>query len=342
MATIGNNFVGLLDIYNRTDSMRQFVPIIEAMNTVNPLMDDAVTVQCNQGTDHLTTIRSDIGDATWGRLYQGIPHQKSTTQQVKDTTGFVERSSLVDMRLLDLYDNGGAIRLSEAQPALEAIAQEVQRGYFYYDTATTPERFKGLGPRYSTLTGGGTASQIVDAGGTGADNTSIWFVTWGEQHTALIYPKGTAAGIQRQDMGTQRVLDDLGNPYYAKEEIFRQHVGVTVKDHRVNARIANIDVSELRAGNVDIYKLMTAAYYKLHARRAMKLKNGGAAPVGRTVIYMNRDVMEAMDNLSTNNGSSDNYVRLTPMELQGKEILSWRGFPIRETDALINNEARVV
>jgi len=30
------------------------------------------------------------------------------------------------------------------------------------------------------------------------------------------------------------------------------------------------------------------------------------------------------------------------MEIEGKEVLTYRGIPIRETDALVNTEARVV
>jgi hypothetical protein len=29
------------------------------------------------------------------------------------------------------------------------------------------------------------------------------------------------------------------------------------------------------------------------------------------------------------------------MEIQGEEVLTWRGFPIRETDALLNTEAAI-
>lgn len=342
MATIGNSYLSLIDLYKRSDSTRNITPVIEALNTLNPLMQDAVTVEANQGTKHLTTIRTGLPTVTWGRLYQGIPQSKSTTQQVEDTTGFVEGLSTVDVRLLELAKNPAALRMSEAQPMLESIAQDVQTNFFYSDTATTPERFKGLGARYNVLGGGGAGNQIVDGGGVGSDNTSIWFVTWGEQQTSLIYPEGTTAGISRQDKGEQRVYDDLNNPYYVKEELFRQHVGVTVRDWRYNVRIANIDVSNLQAGSVDVYDLLRRGYYKLQGRRNGKLKNGGMISQGKTVIYANREIISAMDALATNNGSSDNYIRMTPDEIEGREIMTWRGMPIRETDALILNEARVV
>lgn len=334
MATIGNSYLNLVDIYKRTGQNRELTPVIEALHTLNPLMQDAYTVECNQGTKHLTTTRTGLPAVTWGRLYQGIPQSKSTTQQVEDTTGFVEGLSFVDNRLLEISKNPGAVRMSEAQPFLESIAQDVQTNFFYSDTATTPERFKGVGARYNTLSN----SQVVDGGGSGSDNMSVWFITHGANQTRLIYPEGTAAGISRKDKGEQRVTDDLGNAYYGKEEEFRQHVGVSVGDFRFNSRIANIDVSDLIAGTVDPYALLSKGYWKLQGRRNGRVQNGGMVSAGRTVIYANRTFLEALDNATTN----DSKVQLRPSEVEGREIMTYRGIPIRETDALINAEQRVV
>lgn len=339
MATIGNSFLNLIDLYKGAGGAdAQLGEVVEVLRTLNPLMDDAVTTPANMGTYHRHTIRTGLPDVAWGRLYQGIPQSKSTTMQVDDTTGFVEGLSTVDTRLLEISDNPAGVRLSEGRSYLEAMAQEVQRGFFYHDTATSPEKFKGLAARYSTLGGGGAGNQIINGGGVGSDNTSIWFVTWGDDYTTLIHPKGTKAGVTREDKGEQRTSDQAGNIYYVKEELFRQHIGVAVRDWRFNARIANIDVSNVIAGSVDLYGLMRAATYKLQGRRAAKM-TGDVPTLGRTVIYMNRDMLQALDATGTN--ASNGALMLKPMELQGEEVLSYRGMPIRETDALINAESLV-
>ncbi len=332
MATIGNSFVDLIDIYKSQDGMGNYVPVIEMLMEMNPILDDAIAVECNKGTTHLHTVRAGLPDVTWGKLYQGIPNSKGKTSQVEDTTGFVEGLSTVDKRLLDLSSNEGAVRLSEAQAYLESMAQEVATKVFYGNSATDPEEFMGLAPRFNDLSAA-NGGQIIDAGGTGADNTSIWFVTWGDNQCNLIYPKGTQAGVQREDMGEQRVLDGSGNAYYAKEEKFTWHVGMAVKDWRYVSRIANIDVSDLAAGTVKLYDFMRKAYYKLQNRRVAG---------GKMAIYCNREVLEALDALATNAGASDSFVRLKPMEIEGKEVLTYRGIPIRESDSVINTEARVV
>ena len=332
MATLGNSFVDLIDVYKQQDGKGQFVPIIEILMELNPMLDDAIAVECNKGTTHLHTVRAGLPSVTWGKLYQGIPNSKGRTTQVEDTTGFVEGLSTIDERLLQLSTNEGAVRLSEAQAYLESMSQEVATKIIYGNSSSDPEEFMGLAPRFNDLNAS-NGGQIIDAGGIGADNTSIWFVTWGDNQCNLLYPKGTQAGVQREDMGRQRVQDGSGNAYYAKEEKFTWHIGMAVKDWRYVSRIANIDVSEMAGGSVALYDFMRKAYYKLQSRRVAG---------GKMAIYCNRDVLEALDALATNAGASDSFIRLRTMEIEGKEVTTYRGIPIRETDAVINTEARVV
>jgi hypothetical protein len=332
MATLGNSFIDLIDVYKLQDGRGQFNPVIEMLMEMNPILEDAIAVECNKGTSHLHTIRTGLPAVTWGRLYAGIPAGKGRTAQVEDTTGFVEGLSTIDKRLLDLSTNEGAVRLSEAQAYLEAMSNEVSSKVFYGDTASDPEEFMGLAPRFNSLSAA-NGGQIIDAGGTGSDNTSIWFVTWGDNQCNLLYPKGTQAGVQREDMGEQRITDATGNAYYAKEEKFTWHVGMAVKDWRYVSRIANVDVSNMGAGTVALYDFMRKAYYQLQNRRVAG---------GKIAIYCNRDVLESLDALATNAGASDNFARLKPMEVEGKEVMTYRGIPIRESDALLNTEARVI
>lgn len=332
MATLGASFVDLIDIYKQQDGRGQYVPIIEMLAEMNPILDDAIAVECNKGTTHLHTVRTGLPSVAWGQLYKGIAQSKSGKAQVEDTTGFVEGLSTIDERLLNLSNNEGAVRLSEAQSYLEAMSQEVAARIFYGNSATDPDQFMGLAPRFNSLSAP-NGNQIIDAGGTGSVNTSIWFVTWGDNQCNLLYPKGTQAGVNREDMGRQRVLDGSGNPYYAMEEKFTWHVGLAVKDWRYVARVANIDTTNMAAGSVKLYDFMRKAYYKLQNRRVAG---------GKIAIYCNRDVLEALDALATNAGAADNFVRLQRMEVEGKEVLSYRGIPIRESDAILNTEARVV
>ena len=331
MATLGATFVDLIDIYKGQNPDGTVATVIEMLAEMNPILDDAIAVECNNGTKHMHTVRTGLPSVAWGKLYQGIPQSKSQKAQVEDTTGFVESLSTVDTRLLKLAKNPGAVRLSEASAHLEAIAQEVASRVFYGNSASDPEQFLGLAPRFNDKSAA-NGNQIIDAGGTGSDNTSVWFVTWGDNQCQILYPEGTQAGVKREDKGEQRVLDGSNNPYYVEEEMFSQHIGLAVKDWRYVSRIANIDVSLMIAGSVDLYSFMRKAYWKLQNRRVAG---------GRMAIYCNRDVLEALDAANTNAAASDNFTRLKPMEIEGKEVLTYRGMPLRESDAILNTEAQI-
>jgi hypothetical protein len=347
MAVLGQTYLNLVDVLRRTDNGKEVADIVELLSANNPILDDAIMVECNMGTFHRTTRRTGLPSVNWGALYKGIKQSKSRTQQVDDTTGFVEAYSSVDVRLLDITDNEAAVRASEGSAFMEALNQEMATGIFYHDTNTSPEKFKGLiAHGYGALATSGPGAQIVDAGGTGSDNTSLWFITWGEQYTHLIHPKGIPAGIQREDKGEQKTLDTNGDPFYTMDELWRWHMGLVVRDWRFNVRVANIDVSDIAAGTVKLYNFLRAGYYKLQNRRIVrdgnKIDGAKALSAKQIAIYCNRNVLEALDALATNAGNADNFTRLRYGELEGKEVLMYRNIPIRETDAILNTEARVV
>ena len=336
MATLGTTYLNLID--QMKSAKNGLWEIAEVLCELSPFMADANVMSCNMGTKHRHSIRTGLPSVTWGALYQGIPQSKGQLAQVEDTTGFVEGLSGVDTRQLKLYgDKANLLRQSEGRAFLEAMAQEVESSVWYSDVAVNGKKFHGLGPRYNTLAN----PCVVAGGGVGSDNASIWMVTHGDGMTSIITPENVTAGVTQEDMGTQRVLDASNNPYYVKEEKYEQHVGLAVKDWRYTGRIANIDVSNALAGSVDLYALLRNLYYKLQGRRHYKFDKDGQPTQGRTVLYMNRTMLEVLDMLSTNAGASDSFVRLRPMELQGQEVMSWRGIPIRETDALLNNEAAI-
>lgn len=335
MATIGATYLDIIDVLNRSESddAIKIAKVIEMLKNTNSMLADAMVQECNLGTRHRTTLRTKLPTGSWGQLYQGTASSKSGTTNVEDATGFYEQLSSIDTRMLELA--GGQenkLRLSEAKAHLEAISQEIQSTLIYGNQALEPLKFTGFAPRFNSLSGG-TGGQIVDAQGSGNDNTSVWFVTWGDEQSFMLYPKGTMGGVTRMDKGEQRVLDDDGNPYYVKEELFRQHGGLAVSDYRYVARIANIDVSLLQAGSVDIYKFMRKAFWKIKRHRL---------PETRMAIYCNADVLEALDAETTPTASTTtSFVRLKPSEVDGQEVLTYRGIPVRQVDAILKTEAQV-
>jgi len=331
MGILTSTMPTLLDKFSREDSQKKIMKIVELMAKQNDILMDAEYQECNDGSKHKTTMRSGIPEPAWRQFNQGVQPSKSTTVPVTDTTGMMEDYGKVDKALADLSGNADAFRVSENMAKLQGFNNKAARYMFYGNTDSEPEAFLGLAPRYNDLSAESGAN-IVDAGGTGSTNASIWFVTWGEMTTHLLYPKGSVAGFMRRNLGEDTVKDDNGGEFQVYRDHFKWDIGMSVRDWRANARIANIDVTALTkdgATGADLIDLMIEAYYR--TENPMQGE-------GRTIIYANRTIQTFLHKQAMNAKN----VNLTIGEYGGKKIPEFLGMPIKRCDALLNTEARVV
>lgn len=328
-------YLNLADKFKQTGSDGGVTSlIIEMLAETNPILQDMSVVECNDGSSNKSVIRTGLPESAWTQYYTGVQPSKSETANVVDTTGNLKAWSEIDAGLVDNAINGSQLRMNEASAFLESMNATMSTTLFYGSTADEIKSFTGLAPRFNKLTSAQNSKQVIDAGGTSSNaNTSIWFVVWGDRTVHGLFPKGSSAGLSREDKGKQTRADSKGGLFDVYREKFSWDLGLTVKDWRYVSRVCNIDVAKLATSEVDLFKFMRKAYYALHQRMVAG---------GRAAIYCNADVLEALDALATNNGTTDNFVRLKTTEVEGKEVLSYRGIPIRETAALINTEKKVV
>jgi hypothetical protein len=330
MAALAANNPTLLDVAKRLDPDGKIAAIVEILNAVNPVLNDLTFIEGNLPTGHRTTIRTGLPTPTWRKLYGGVQPTKSTTVQVTDSCGMLEAYAEVDKALADLNGNTAAFRLSEDAAHIEAMSQEMASTLFYGNEGTEPEAFTGLAPRYNSKSAQ-NADNIIDAGGTGSDNTSIWLCVWGPQTGHGIYPKGSIAGLQMTDKGQVTVenVDGNGGRMEAYRTHYRWDAGLTIRDWRYFVRIANIDVSDLDtvANTKNIINWMIQA-----SERIPELGKGRAA------FYMNRRLREKLrlgilEKISSN---------LSWETVAGERVMTFDDIPVRRCDALVNTEARVV
>jgi major capsid protein gp7 len=301
----------------------------ELLNQNNEMLNEMTWMEANGPTYHRSTIRTGLPAPTWRQFYQGVQPTKSNYAQVDDAMGMMEARSVVDAKLASLESDQAQFRLNEAAGFIEGMNQDMQGVLMYGNQATTPQKFNGFMPRLNDHTTALSKENIVDAGGTGTDNTSILLVGWSPRTAFGIFPKGSAAGLQRKDNGEQEVLDASSNRYTAREEKFTWDAGLVVKDWRYVVRIANIDVSNLtgETSATDILKAMTIAVHK------PPTLNGA-----RWAMYMNNTVLTMLDIQAQNKTN----VYLTVGNEEGNYKTSFRGIPLRRVDQMLNTEARVV
>lgn len=328
MATLGVNGLTLSDWAARIEDKR-VAKIVEILNLSNPILEDMTWVEGNLPTGHKTTIRSGFPTVTWRLLNYGVQPSKSRTVQVTDTCGMLEAYSEVDKALADLNGNTAEFRLSEDRAFIEAMNQELATTLFYGNTATDPEEFMGLAPRYNSLSAE-NAENVISGGSNDTDNTSIWLVVWGPNTAHGIFPKGSAAGLSFKDLGEVTLEDAANGKYQGYRSHYKWDAGFTVRDWRYVVRIPNIEISDLtkdKSGtSADLTDLMV--------RAIETVPNIG---LGRPVFYANKTITSMLRRQILNTSN----VHLSLDEIAGKKVLAFDGIPVKKCEALLNTEALV-
>ena len=330
MALVGNTYLTLKDKFAQKENGKIATTIVDLLAQSNAILEDAVVRECNEGSTHKTTVRNGLPEVEFRKFYQGVNASKGEYTQITDTTGMLEVYSQVDKALADLEGDTQQFRMNEAQAFLESMNNTVQENIFYGSKATNPAGFDGLAVRYNKLSNDvkSIGSRVIDAGGKGNNNTSIWFITWGDLHTHLLYPKGSQMGLLHTDKGAQTAVDNNGNMYEVYRDHFKWDVGMTVRDFRSTCRIANIDTTALEGDDApDLIKLMVEAYHKVNR----------FAKTGKTVIYCNDTIQTHLHFQAMNKTN----VKLSIQEYEGRPIVSFLGIPVKCADQIKNTEKAV-
>lgn len=329
MATLATTNPTLADYAKALDPNGNIAQVVEILSQVNEILDDMTFIEGNLPTGHRTIVRAGLPEPTWRKLYGGVQPTKSTRIPVTDSCGMLEAYAEIDKALADLNGNTTAFRLSEDKAHIEGMSQEVARTVFYGNERDNPAVFTGLAPRYNSLAAE-NADNIVNAGGSGAANTSIWLVVWGPDTCHGIYPKGSQAGLRTKDLGevTLEDVDGQGGRMQAYRTHYRWDAGLTVRDWRYVVRIANIDVAGLASADnaKKLVSLMISASERI--------------PVlgrGRAAWYVNRTVREKL-RLGVLEKVAGN---LSWENVAGKRVMVFDDIPVRHTDALVNTETAV-
>lgn len=340
MATLATGQLTLADWAKRLDPNGTVPAFAELLSQSNEILDDAVYKEGNLPTGHLVNIRTGLPTVYWRMINAGVPTSKSTTAQVTEACGMMEARSHIDVKLAKLNGNTAAFRLSEDVAFLEAMNQTMADTMFYGNPSVDPKTFTGLATRYSAISGAANAQNVMDAGGTGSVNTSVYLVVWGEETVFCPFPKGSVAGLQHNDLGEESVADANGNFYQALRTLYQWDNGLVVKDWRYVVRICNIDTTHLIGLTSTQAASASTELIKMLARAIDRIPN---LNMGRAVFYGNRTVLSLLRIMAMQKSTTALSIveALNQFGKPGREV-QFLGIPFRKVDRLLNTEARVV
>lgn len=327
MGTLGTNAYTLLDHAKRTDPTGKQEVIAELLTQNNSILDDIVFKEANLMTGEQVAIRTGLPAAYWRKHNQPTPSSSSTTAQNTFPIKELVIWGSNDAGLMELGGDLSQARLNELTALTESINQEFASNLFYGDVSVDEGKFSGFATTYNALSGEiYNAGNIVNGGGSGSDNASIYLVCHGINKVYCAFPKGSQAGLQHTDHGKQvsETSDGFMNVY--REELSFKST-LTIKDWRYAGRICNIDVSNLGGGSAaDLPELMIELMHALPS-------------VDGACFYMNRKLLTHLTIQARNDVISGGG--LTYENVGGKQIPMFSGIPVKRVDALLNTEAAV-
>ena len=342
MAVQASGVNTLLDLLQNMDGSGKQLDIAEVLTQQNELLLDMTWREGNTVTGHRDAVRTSLPTPSFRAINEGVPVTKAGSTPIEETAALLEDFSRVDRELAIMSGDVEAYRLREARPHIIGMGHKMATTVFYGNANTSPKEFTGLAARYgSVLTStSNTATNVIDAGGTGSANRSIWLIKWDPDTITGIYPKNTRGGLDHEDAtnasgegahgfpAAAALADASGNKFMGYEDHWIWRCGLMVKDWRYAVRIANIDPTLLTltaATGPNLQDLMT------QAQELIEDSEGAVFYVPRALrAYFRRQVLNAKNPF------------LAWDEIGGKRIMSFGENAIRRTDALNVNEARVV
>ena len=357
MAVIASRHPTLVDLKNATGVNMQVQAVVELLALYNPILEHASMVEGNLENGMQYGVRRYLPKGQWRKLYQGVKPTKSGRVQVVENAANLVAYSEIDA---DMPGDKAGLRADEDRAHVEGMAQQIATSLFYGDNRADPAQFNGLGMRYAKVSGAANSQNVLDAGGTGNDNRSIWFIGWDTNKVTMFYPKpstgtpvptNTALGISVEDLGrvTTNVIDEKADQGLMEVERtrFSSKLGLCVKDWRFGFRICNIDISDLSRNPINMDTGQTraggGAFLDDLIRRAIWRFGGASTMKGGIRGYAPRDVLSFLDRQRVTQGIHGGRTENGQAVMGADSMLTIGALniPIHATDALLVDEARV-
>lgn len=325
--------VTLNDIQKRLGANNAFLPVIEILKQSNPMLEDMPFAEGDLPIGNKTVIRTTLPTPSIRRVNRGTAATKSDVKQVIDQCMHLEDRSCVDVKVLKGKPNAQEYRASEDAAHVEGMGQYVAKVMMYGDLIQEEykETFNGLLTRYAVIGGDkGTAGyQVISAGtaNTGAKNTSMVIVDWGDRKATGIYPKGTTAGVEVEDLGEGDVPDSDGNYYRAVQSLYTWQVGLAVQNVRSIACIRNI--------NTETLDKLTDKQERDLMNKIITAKNRIQLPKAPR-MYVSESMYTYLETFLLNK----NNVHVTREDrTNAAPLLRFSGIPVEKMDCMVDTEA---
>lgn len=326
----------VINDYTSLDSKAEYIWAAKVLAKKCPFIQDMPMIASNQIMSNIGSRESYLPTPGTRRFNEGVSLTASHSTPFTDPIAMVEDYSEVDWALWKIQNNPNTWRQSKDAAKVEAMGQKMEDLVIYGSIATDPGAFNGLATRFNSTTTRPNSSttdpyNVVTAGGSGSDTTSLYVVEWGDNKVYGIYPRNLPAGLQIEDLGkhTKNTNTEAAPKYL---EVLRSHftwyMGLVVEDEKCVQRMVNIEGSG-SDNTMDVAILV---------QLINQLPSGGDA--SNTVIYCNRGIKTQFDILALDKNNAY-FTQDTTGDVWGRRVTRFQGIPIKVADMIDDTETAI-
>jgi hypothetical protein len=337
MAELGFAYT-LMDLARLTLSNGELAKVYDMVTKNTPIVRDLMMVQCNKIDTHEHNELTGLPTSYYRLVGQGYPKSKATTKLVRDGCAKIGNRFEVPRETAKLSGNVVEFMAKQELFHIKSLMEKIE-DTIIYGSANSPEEFVGLSERFSTPSADRTQAgyNIIDGGGSGADNISVYGIVHSTETFHGIYPQGHGSGLAIDRIDSMDGSDGvpITDPVTTTNELIgykrfvEQILGIAVPSWHGIVRIANIDESLLTkdfSTGADLNNL-----FQRMAIRMNKVKTGMKSIYVNDTIYSY--IMQQLSNTVGGNGGFS--------QVQGQEQVAFWGIPIKNCDTLTIAEAAV-
>lgn len=323
----------VVNSYTSLDAQADYIMAANVLARKCPLIKMLPMVASNQIMSNVGARVSYLPTPGTRRFNEGVSVTAAHSTPFTDPICMIEDYSQIDKALWGIQNDPNRYRSDKDMLKMEAMTQKVENELLYGNMATDPGSINGLMTRFNSLTTypNGDSSwpyNVVSAGGSGGDTTSVLIIEPGVGKCNLIYPKNTVAGIQIEDRGQQTInTNSLASPKYMEALVthLMVYLGIVVEDERCIQRLANIEVS----GTANIFN------EDLAIGMINQLPSMGQAP--GTFMAVTRKIKTQLDIRAKDKNNVDYGFN----EAWGGNVTTFRGIPVVLAEKLSEAETAV-
>jgi hypothetical protein len=320
----------MVDIANEYAD-QNLIHIANTLARTNDILADAPYQEANQIFSHKGSQDAALPSPGFRTFNTGVSPSAAKSRPVIDGLAIAEDYAEVDYEEYRIQPKKEEWRQRKDGKHIAGMGQKIATTIFYGSIGTDPASFNGLATRYAVSTtrpngDTGWPYNVQLNGGSGSDTTSIFVVEWDPDECTLLYPRGSKAGIDFEDLG--KVTKGTTTLYEVLRSHFMWKCGLFISDDRRIQRIANIETSG--ADNIFNEDLLIQAITRLPSRG----KNRSAIK-----IYTNGTMMAQMW-IRLKDKSNVHFTRDQGLD-GGGPVLSFNGYPVRLCDAILDTETAI-